>query len=250
MRNPWLYVFHSKAYPSDTYCVTLSSKKIETVQEEMWQTHYKKPKPILGYAIADYDGVRNRLSDIVSRENPHFVHMIFVELQKKIESVIIGKAPTIEQLDILKFVGGHCGRVDCCRSADLYKLYKKNGGMESVTTFTHLLQSVGIQKKRTKYGVIILNVSPKAPDSIQLWWENRIKTNDHQVYQSPVHVWDSYQSYVHGNKIQGSTVPECWFWKRLEHLVEYQRLKLPDQKTAITFPSLKVCESLTAMAAT
>jgi hypothetical protein len=247
MRHPWLYVLRGATYPADTYAVLLTQKSVKAVREEMGRTHFHLPDVLLGYAIADYDGVRKRLQPLLSKVNPSFVHMELGTLQKKIEGVVIGRAPTPEQLDMLKFVGGQCGRVDASRCVDLYHAYRKSGGRRTMAALTHLLQSIGFKKKRYKWGMVFKDLSLLEPDTVARWWSDRLKNGDHVLYQQPAQVWESYQMFVHGQNIKDTT-NEDWFWRRLGHLVEFQRLKLPDQSTAITFPSADVCRSLLDMA--
>tara|TARA_Y100000389_G_scaffold137568_2_gene135154 strand:+ start:655 stop:1416 length:762 start_codon:yes stop_codon:yes gene_type:complete len=247
MRNAWLYILKSSNYPVDTYCIKITALTIDVLNKNLQESHWVYPTVVLGYAVADYQNVVRRLEPFLSKQNKNFIHMEISELQKKLEHVIIGKTPIQSQIDLLTFVGSECCRVDQCRVADLFKIYKKNGGKENVPAFVHLLQSVGIQKKKTKYGVLIIGVSPRDPDTIESWWKERIIENEHSVYQKPNEIWNSYEMYVRGNKKINDIVPEPWFWKRLSTLVDFERMKLPNQEVVITFPSAEICKSIIQM---
>ena len=120
----------------------------------------------------------------------------------------------------------------------LYKLYTKSGGKETLTRFTHLMTTIGFQRKRTKVGIVFDKIEPKDPDSVKSWWVQRIKEKTHKEYQKPKKVYEEY-SYT-----TPRPVPEAWFWRRLKFVVEYQRVKLPNKSTAITFPSLELCQTM------
>lgn len=248
MSNYWLYFLKSKSYPENTFCVLLTTKIAETVKKDLELTYWEKPIIALGYTIADFQGVKKRLKPFLSKTNSNFIEMELEELKKKVEGVIITKTPVNSQLTILTFIATHCNRMEYCRAIDLYKVYKKNRGIENIGRFTHLLQSVGIKKKRTKHGILLENIIPKEPDVIEEWWTNRIKENEHKEYERPQELWDSFELYLHGNKKSKQIVPKDWFWKRLTMVIEYQRIKMGNQGTVIVFPSLKICQSLIEMA--
>lgn len=247
MSNYWLYVLKSEHYPENTYGIMLTVKTAETIKKELSISHWESPSIILGYTIADYQGVKNRLDTFRSPNNRNFIEMEFSELKNKVESIIITKTPVTCQLGLLTFIGAHCNRMECCRAADLYKLYKKNGGIENMGRFTHLLQSVGIQKRRTKHGIILDNIIPKDPDIVEEWWKIRVKENEHKEYERPDQIWSHFQMYLHGANKEKEAVPEDWFWKRLNMLVDFQRIKMGKEGTVLVFPSLKICKSLIEM---
>ena len=139
---------------------------------------------------------------------------------------------------MLKFIAGYCTRLGESRSSDLYKLYKKSGGKETMTRFTHLMTTMGFQRKRTKVGIVFDKIEPKDPDSVKSWWLRRIKEKTHKVYQNPGKVYEEYSFTT------PRPVPEAWFWRRLKFVVEYKRVKLPNKTTAITFPSLELCQTM------
>lgn len=237
MKNSWLYVLSSSAYPADTYCIIFTGNTREVVEKDLQKTHFTPPRMILGYALPEYEPVYNKLKKLYIENKEGFVQMTIDELKLKIKSAI-GSAPTVGQLDMLKFIGGYCIRLGESRSTDLFSLYKKTGGKETVTRFTHLLTTLGVQRKRSKVGIIFKELEPKEHDSVKRWWVERIKDKKHTLYQQPDKV---YQEYCFTTP---RPAPEGWFWRRLGFIVDYKRVKLPNKSTAITFPSLELCESL------
>jgi hypothetical protein len=238
MKNAWLYVLSCTSYPKDTFCIMFTGKTRQVVERELCKTHFSPPRLILGYAIADYDAVSGKIQKLYSKGT--FIQLPINELKQKIQSAI-GKAPTKEQLDILKFVGGYCVRLGESRSTDLYKLYRKTGGRETVTRFTHLMSTLGVRRKRHKVGIIFDQLEPKEADCVKKWWVSRIKDKTHKLYQKPAKVYEEYCFTT------PRPVPEAWFWRRLGFVVEYKRMKLSDKSTAITFPSLELCETIIEM---
>ena len=233
MKNAWLYVLSSSAYPHNTYCVVFTGCTREVIEKDFKRTHFTPPRMILGYALPEYNSVYDKIKKLYVVEG--FVQMAVDDLKLKIKSAI-GSAPTVGQLDMLKFVGGYCVRLGESRSTDLYSLYKKTGGKETITRFTHLMTTLGVQRKRTKVGIIFQQLEPKDPDCVKRWWLERIKEKTHVLYQRPDVV---YQEYCFTTP---RPTPEAWFWRRLGFIVDYKRVKLPNKSTAITFPTLELCE--------
>ena len=65
MKNAWLYVLASEHYPKDTYCILFTDRTRKVIECDLEKTHFVSPRMILGYALADYPSVLEKIKKIV-----------------------------------------------------------------------------------------------------------------------------------------------------------------------------------------